>query len=561
MSDSIITISLVNSIFDTNISDSDLISKIKTTQIILKPKTFSELSEQIISDSKFGQNQIIGLFPNGKKIEINDGNYEENKDKISLYLGYKQDKSDITIPNEILIKLRSIDIPTDPKLVEKEEEKIKRTTSELSGQIGEVQNNLFSSFINDFDKDLNSSLNESLSNIVLRVSNRNIQKVEKLRSSVKLVSSKLFQRANSCIQMTQQNSKEIQNVKKILEKRKTKIIGNKDEKIPDIVEEEDVKNKDEPKVPVIPEEEDKTLKDVKKVPDIPEEEDVKIFEFCNSPISIEEKRPIFEIKNIKLKNNSNIKDYLSNTLVWLKEDKSHQDFNFAKEKSKNELAFGEGQSFPKQKEIDNLALNLCINEPKEQEYKMLLSIKDTQSNNIISKNPLEIIVKMKPLDEKEIWDNLKKLEFFDLISDNRDEINNKIKSENNNMSKIKMWVIKEIENKKLGKINELLEKYQKDFNNTTAADDEDKKRKVVIEKKLNEIEIKKWIEGNKKKIPEPAPAPDPDPASDARAEEIYNHLEEDLYVSNFLDKEDVIAKIKEFNYDYDKAKEWVEAEI
>jgi hypothetical protein len=277
--------------------------------------------------------------------------------------------------------------------------------------------------------------------------------------------------------------------------------------------------------------------------------------------------PNFELKHIRIKNNSNCKDYKSDLLVWLKEDKSNEDLNFDQKEIKNEFPFVKDQNYPMQKEIDDLTLKLCIKEPKEQEYKMLLSIKDTQTQTIISKNSLEIIVKMKPkpkpapLDPEKIWSNLKELEFFELISDNKEEINKKIKDENGNVSKIKIWVKQEIENKKANKIKELLGKYQEEFNKTTAKEDESKQKEIILEKKFNEIEIKNWIEANKEKAPDPIPQPEPNPGSNDQAEEIYKRLDEEFVVNNFMEKEEVIAKIIEFGYDYERVKAWVEEQI
>ena len=44
-------------------------------------------------------------------------------------------------------------------------------------------------------------------------------------------------------------------------------------------------------------------------------------------------------------------------------------------------------------------------------------------------------------------------------------------------------------------------------------------------------------------------------------EEIFNRLDDEFVVSCFLDKEEVIGKIKEFNYDYEKVQNWVEEQI
>ena len=548
MSDSIASISLINGGFDTSTSNSDFVKNIVKTEIIFKPKNFNDLYYKIFSDSIIKENQkILGLLSDSEKIEITDDNiYKKNKDKIFIYLGCKSiindaqtpNRKDITIDQKIIDSFIKIPVPSDQNLVVEQNEEITKLTKRISGEIGEVQNNLFNSFIGEFDENLNKKLSESLSGIVLNASNKNIEKVKNLRNSVKLFSNKFFQRANSCILKTKENTKEIKEVKKMLEKKRTQIIDYKVN---------EVENEDEDK-----------------------DEDEKIFEFCDNSISVDETKPKFEVKNIKIRNNSKIKDYKSDILVWLKEEKSNEDLNFDQEEIKNEFPFVKDQNYPKLKEIDNLTLNLCVKEPKEQEYKMFLSIKDTETQKIISKSPLEIIVRMKPIDEEKILNNLKELEFFDLVSENIEEIKKKIQDENGNVSKIKIWVKLQIENKKEYKIKELLGKYQGEFNKTIAKEDESKQKQIIIEAKFDENEIKKWIDENKEKEPEPIPQPNPEPnpkpnpepaENDTRAEDIYNRLDEELVIGGFLDKDEVIAKIKALEYDYDKCREWCEEQI
>jgi len=548
MSDSIASISLINGGFDTSTSNSDFVKNIVKTEIIFKPKNFNDLYYKIFSDSIIKENQkILGLLSDSEKIEITDDNiYKKNKDKIFIYLGCKSiindaqtpNRKDITIDQKIIDSFIKIPVPSDQNLVVEQNEEITKLTKRISGEIGEVQNNLFNSFIGEFDENLNKKLSESLSGIVLNASNKNIEKVKNLRNSVKLFSNKFFQRANSCILKTKENTKEIKEVKKMLEKKRTQIIDYKVN---------EVENEDEDK-----------------------DEDEKIFEFCDNSISVDETKPKFEVKNIKIKNNSKIKDYKSDILVWLKEEKSNEDLNFDQEEIKNEFPFVKDQNYPKLKEIDNLTLNLCVKEPKEQEYKMFLSIKDTETQKIISKSPLEIIVRMKPIDEEKILNNIKELEFFDLVSENIEEIKKKIQDENGNVSKIKIWVKLQIENKKEYKIKELLGKYQGEFNKTIAKEDESKQKQIIIEAKFDENEIKKWIDENKEKEPEPIPQPNPEPnpkpnpepaENDTRAEDIYNRLDEELVIGGFLDKDEVIAKIKALEYDYDKCREWCEEQI
>ena len=74
--------------------------------------------------------------------------------------------------------------------------------------------------------------------------------------------------------------------------------------------------------------------------------------------------------------------------------------------------------------------------------------------------------------------------------------------------------------------------------------------------------IKKCIGENKAKEAELKPVPKPIPdIDDSRLEEIYKRLDEEFFVGNFLQEDLVKQKIIEFNYDYEKIKNWVEAHI
>ena len=75
MVDSLVSISLITNKFDINMSNSELISHIQKSQMILKPRNFKDLYNQVFLESKFGINQVIlGFLPNGEKIEIKNRN-------------------------------------------------------------------------------------------------------------------------------------------------------------------------------------------------------------------------------------------------------------------------------------------------------------------------------------------------------------------------------------------------------------------------------------------------------------------------------------------------------
>ena len=292
----------------------------------------------------------------------------------------------------------------------------------------------------------------------------------------------------------------------------------------------------------------------------------KIFKFCDESIIVE--KPIenckFKLKNIKIMNISQ-KEYKSDKLIWYKEEQSDKDINFDQNIIKKE-----DQIFPCGKEIDDLSLDLCIDKPKERDYIILISIKDNESNKVISLNHLKIIVKMRdklisvpesaPISLQErfeadrikaIWKNLAQLNFFDLVSKYQKKINEIIKKENGNASRIKIWVMQKIEKEKKHKMSELLNKYRKDFEFTQVANDENQKKQIILDLKFDEEKIMNWIEENSDDIN----------IKKIDVEEIFNRLDDEFVVSCFLDKEEVIGKIKEFNYDYEKVQNWVEEQI
>ena len=292
----------------------------------------------------------------------------------------------------------------------------------------------------------------------------------------------------------------------------------------------------------------------------------KIFKFCDESIIVEKtiENCKFKLKNIKIMNISQ-KEYKSDKLIWYKEEQSDKDINFDQNIIKKE-----DQIFPCGKEIDDLSLDLCIDKPKERDYIILISIKDNESNKVISLNHLKIIVKMRdklisltestPISIQErfeadrikaIWKNLAQLNFFDLVSKYQKKINEIIKKENGNVSRIKIWVMQKIEKEKKHKMSELLNKYRKDFEFTKVANDENQKKQIILDLKFDEEKIMNWIEENSDDIN----------IKKIDVEEIFNRLDDEFVVSCFLDKEEVIGKIKEFNYDYEKVQNWVEEQI
>ena len=83
-----------------------------------------------------------------------------------------------------------------------------------------------------------------------------------------------------------------------------------------------------------------------------------------------------------------------------------------------------------------------------------------------------------------------------------------------------------------------------------------------FKKRVDEEQIIQHIEENRAKEPELSPVPNPVPDIDeSRVEEIYNMLDDEFVVSSFFDKDEVMTKIIEYNYDYEKMKEYIENNI
>ena len=311
------------------------------------------------------------------------------------------------------------------------------------------------------------------------------------------------------------------------------------------------------------------------------------------------------INNIGIKNVGNISIH---KLFFVKDqEKSSNDFCFfGNSKATNEYELtmpGELE----QKNSINYSVSMNINNPQPgKEYKAIIYAKE---NNEIISDPFEIIIKINkpkedPIEQKQIQAN----QIYEEIKDqfpnhnsliNKDEIINKLISNNLNKNEI----INDINNK----INEMQQKEDEEkaeqiydelnLNNINIDKNEiisiikkknfdkeeiqkwlDEKVKIqnkekaqnlynnlrngqnldfskcpneeailnkIIELKFNEAEIKNFF---KKKREE----------EDPLVIEILNELEEEFGIISFREKEEVIDKIKELKCDREKIREWVE---
>ena len=296
-----------------------------------------------------------------------------------------------------------------------------------------------------------------------------------------------------------------------------------------------------------------------------------IFKFIEKKINVEhfeykikEKSDIIHIKNIKIKNIGE-KEYDLSLFNWSKNENSDKDINFYQksmnEKFKNELHFTSTETCKSEEEKDNLDLDLIIDNPKiGNKYTIYISIINIIKKEVLSEEPLEVSVEIK-INEKLKIENvlniIKNLKYLKLLTQNEiiDTIKNNISLADN---KIKKIIEENIEEMKILKINELLEKLDEEFQFTNFLDKETVKT-IILQYDFDEDKIKKWIESKEKEnreiennyIYE-------ENLTEARIQEIYDEIESIYITSAFLSKEQVLAKIVGLKGNIEYIKDWVE---
>ena len=75
----------------------------------------------------------------------------------------------------------------------------------------------------------------------------------------------------------------------------------------------------------------------------------------------------------------------------------------------------------------------------------------------------------------------------------------------------------------------------------------------IKEVNCNKEEMTKWIEEKKEKKPIPQ--------EDEKVMKLYEELDQEFNLSSIVDKEEVIAKIKECNCDREKMNDWIFEEL
>ena len=315
------------------------------------------------------------------------------------------------------------------------------------------------------------------------------------------------------------------------------------------------------------------------------------------------------INNIGIKNVGNISIH---KLFFVKDqEKSSNDFCFfGNSKATNEYELtmpGELE----QKNSINYSISMNINNPQPgKEYKAIIYAKE---NNEIISDPFEIIIKINkpkedPIEQKQIQAN----QIYEEIKDqfpnhnsliNKDEIINKLISNNLNKNEI----INDINNK----INEMQQKEDEEkaeqiydeLNLNNINIDKNEIISIIKEKNFDKEEIQKWLD-EKAKIQNKEKAQNlynnlrngqnldfskcaneeailnkiielkfneneirnffkaaRNEEEDPKVMEIFEELEDGYNLTSLKEKEEIIEKIKELKCDRDKINEWVEAII
>lgn len=536
--DSIISISFNDKIIDVNCNSEELIKHLKKSKIIIRPSDYEGLRKLI--NSKFNpkekKNQtlcITGILPSGERIEITDNEtYSKN---ISLFLvSYKKEIQSTLFPSfkpESFFQLKTAEIP---KLTKSKHElpNLNLITRKLSMKIREDHNKIFNDFMENLNDSLNSYLNNSMKSIILGATNKGINKINDLKKSIIRKNSELIERKNSCKEIMRVINKNLNKIKETVENSNENPYEN-----------------------------------------VNENENKHIFEFKEKFIIIEKEIEDKKIKidNIKIKNISD-NEYQSSLMSFLKENKSDENINFDQNEISNEFPFEEGDTYKSKQEKEQI-LNLIINDAKEgSTYNVYISIINKNNKERISETPLEVIIKIKKSEKilsqekiTNILNNLKnEIKNFNLFLQDNDVI--KIIQENKgDESKIKDIIKEKYNDNKKNKVNEILDKLEKELNFSKYLKRDDVEEQI-INLALDENEIKKYIkkhepQPNQELQPNPQPQPGTQPINEEKIQEIINKLNTFCNATSLIGREELKKQIIAHNYDLEKMKEYLETQI
>ena len=572
--DSIIAISFVNQGIKPNCSNKEFISfiKSKNSKFFMRPADFEDL-QKLVEDTYRPKNRekeklnltYFGFLPTGERVEITDDNTFQ-KDISIIFVSY------------VKARRRVIDINTED-FSEKDEENIeleipqmenfqidKYVSSKILRSVSTEINENKDKLIQNINENLNKAVKNSLNDLVLANSKEKIDSsMKNIRKSISSLANKLFKKKNTCKELIEKNNQQLKNIQDKIKRMSSK----------DIPKQEKVEDKPKPK-------DDHNS-------DLDEEIEKIKFKFNKLLINIEKEindknGNEIKIDNIQIENISK-KNYNSSLMSWFKDKNSDENIYFYPNDSI--LPFKNNEVYLSKQNIDNLSLDLIVENPKEDnDYKMFISIIDKEKE-IISEKPLEVVVKMKKgekiLTKEEInmiLNNLEnEIEYFDLVLD-KNEVEKIIVDKKGEENEIKPLIKEMYEKQKQKKINDLSNKLEEETHFTDFLDKNEVEEKI-ISFKFGKNEIIDWIKKKKpqpkpvpqpepkpepKPVPKPEPNPQPNPQPDpnqdeAKIEEITNQLEEEFYVSSFLDENELRDKIIELGFDYNKIKEWVEKKM
>ena len=537
----------------------DIIDSLNRQIFLIRPSSFEEFKKSISIYNSNKTRKIVGLYPSGERIEIEDE--ESYKKEISIFLVLNVEikkklfadintkgffKSEINFLENVknslnLLKKKTIDF----------QENINTLKKKLSKEIEQVHNTILGKFV---IKD-NDILDKSVRNIIDNRKKNDESKFDELRRSIRDFKKDVIDKKSNLLQSIHVNNEKLKSVEKIVSNQE----DNSDDDENDIINNDDNKSIDNN----IGQFDFNDIKENEEV-EVNKNEEGNIFEFIEKSMNIEYNLndKIIQVENIKIKNIS-LKEYELNLFYWFKDEKSDKKINLYDESQKkieNEVHFTSNEKCKSQEEKNNLNLSLIVNEPKENNnYKMYISIINSINKKVISTQPLEINVLYKKEEKKNINDILSKIKsevkFFDFLSD-KDAV--KIIEENINLGEdqIKQIIEQNIEKIKEKKVKDLLDKFENEIHFSEFLNNDQVKEKI-LSFEFDEKRINEWIINQKPKDPEHQPKPEPGPSQNLDVEKIYKILDEEYNISAYLEDDEVFNKIRELNGDVEKLIEWI----
>ena len=614
------------SLFDSKTRDissepiKELLQYQKSTKLILKPESYNEFINTMISTFNLQKNSNIKIynFYNKEKNQIlNESDYS-SKNNNSIYLLFEfPEIKDVKKENIEVVKKKenendeeifkedvtnfftdfdfTKDLKTDSNDLEKiissldiqkpnNDDNIRRANTikdkneSFISQIDEIHNSLLSSFISDIKK-INEDNNAQFQRFPSMTLPSVLGSIQKIKDNFQKKAENLLAQRNCCISAIKENNNKLKAVNKNMEKYdenggkgiELSIIG-KDDNGNNIDEDEieDSHNLEKKKKNYSENTDNENLEietksliklkidiETPKGDDEINEQGKPIFIFENEEENIISKTikeaNVIDFENIKIKNISR-NSYNSSNLLWIKENNSDADIYFysSNKGPSEELSFEENNNIIENKTI-NKNIKLTIKNPKENIYKIYISLMNKITKKKLTEKSLKISVKLiKDKNEektKKIISDLKMTYSKEASLINDDEITNVIKEKNFEEEPVIKWFdekVKETEKKLIQKLNDELK--ISDFMNEEAIKEKIKKYNYDEEK------IKSSINEEKTKKKENA-------IDENKIQELIKYLDEEFTASAFIKEDEIREKIIEVNGDKEQLRNWVEDQV